>query len=159
VGDSTPTSESGGCAYPLYPYNHAYDVNRCAAAGSSRSGRSRGRRQNPSPGADSELERVFIWDLDETIIIFHSLLTGAFAQRYGKVSYPPPLFLQLLSKQQGHFNQHYSAKGRLGNRVASVLDSGAEGPGFNSQSRRCRVTVLGKLFTPAVPLFTKQRNW
>ena len=52
----------------------------------SRGGRSRGRRQNPSPGADSELERVFIWDLDETIIIFHSLLTGAFAQRYGKVS-------------------------------------------------------------------------
>ena len=22
-----------------------------------------------------------------------------------------------------------------------------------------RVTVLGKLFTPVVPLFTKQRNW
>jgi len=54
--------------------------------GGSRGGRSRGRRQNPSPGPDSELERVFIWDLDETIIIFHSLLTGAFAQRYGKVS-------------------------------------------------------------------------
>jgi len=28
-----------------------------------------------------------------------------------------------------------------------VLDSGAEGPGLKSQSRRCRVTVLGKLFT------------
>jgi len=35
-----------------------------------------------------------------------------------------------------------------------VLDSGAEGPGFKSQLRRCRVTVLGKLFTPVVPLFT-----
>ena len=45
----------------------------------------------------------------------------------------------------------------LGSRVVSVLDSGAEGPGFKSQSRRCRVTVLGKLFTPI--LFTKQRNW
>jgi len=44
-------------------------------------------------------------------------------------------------------------------RVVSVLDSGAEGPGFKSQSRRCRETVLGKLFTPVVPLFTKQRNW
>ena len=44
-------------------------------------------------------------------------------------------------------------------RVVSVLDSGAEGPGFKSQSRRCRVTVLGKLFTPIVPLFTKQQNW
>ena len=45
------------------------------------------------------------------------------------------------------------------NRVVSVLDSGAEGPGFKSQPQRCRVTVLGKLFTPIVPLFTKQRNW
>ena len=50
--------------------------------------------------------------------------------------------------------------GRLGSRVVSVLlDSGAEGPGIKSQPRRCRVTVLGKLFTPIVPLFTKQRNW
>ena len=47
----------------------------------------------------------------------------------------------------------------LGSRVVSVLDSGAEGPRFKSQSRRCRVTVLGKLFTPIVPLFTKQQNW
>jgi len=46
-----------------------------------------------------------------------------------------------------------------GSRVVSVLDSDAEGPGFKSQSRRCRVTVLGKLFTPIVRLFTKQRNW
>jgi len=29
----------------------------------------------------------------------------------------------------------------LGSRVVSVLDSGAEGPGFKSQPRRCRVTV------------------
>jgi len=43
----------------------------------------------------------------------------------------------------------------LGSRVVSVLDSG----GFKSQSRRCRVTVLGKLFTPNAPLFTKQQNW
>jgi len=48
--------------------------------------------------------------------------------------------------------------GWLGSRVVSVLDSGAEGPGFKSQPRRCRVTVLGKLFTPIVPPFTKQRN-
>jgi len=34
-----------------------------------------------------------------------------------------------------------------------------KGPGwFKSQSRRCRVTVLGKLFTPVMPLFTKQQN-
>ena len=34
------------------------------------------------------------------------------------------------------------SRGWLGGRVVSVL-----------------VTVLGKLFTPIVPLFTKQRNW
>ena len=45
--------------------------------------------------------------------------------------------------------------GRLGSRVVSVLDAGAEAPGFKSQSRRSCVTVLGKLFTSIVPLFTK----
>ncbi|XP_052100375.1 eyes absent homolog 1-like isoform X3 [Mytilus californianus] len=49
-----------------------------------RSGSRAGRRTNPSPGPESDLERVFVWDLDETIIIFHSLLTGVYAQRYGK---------------------------------------------------------------------------
>jgi len=49
--------------------------------------------------------------------------------------------------------------GWLGSRVVSVLDSGAAGPRrFKSQSRRCRVTVLGKLLTPIVPLFAKQRG-
>ena len=38
--------------------------------------------------------------------------------------------------------------GWLGSRVVSILDSGAEGPGFKSQPQRCRVTVLGRLFTP-----------
>ncbi|CAH8492910.1 unnamed protein product [Dicrocoelium dendriticum] len=28
--------------------------------------------------------RVFVWDLDETLIIFHTLLTGYYAHRYGK---------------------------------------------------------------------------
>jgi len=50
-------------------------------------------------------------------------------------------------------------QGWLGSHVVSVLDLGAEGPGFKSQSRHCRVTVLGKLFTPTVTLFTKQQNW
>jgi len=48
-------------------------------------------------------------------------------------------------------------RGWLGNRVVSALESGAEGTGFKSQPRRCRVTVLGKLLTPIVPLFTKQK--
>ena len=37
--------------------------------------------------------------------------------------------------------------GWLGSRVVSLLDSGAEGPGFKSQSRRCRVTVLETVYT------------
>jgi len=42
----------------------------------------------------------------------------------------------------------------LGSRVVSVLDSGVVGPGFKSQPRRRQVTVLGKLFTSIVLLFT-----
>jgi len=49
--------------------------------------------------------------------------------------------------------------GWFGSGMVSVLDSGSEEHGFKLQSRRCRVTVLGKLFTPIVPLFTKQQNW
>jgi len=41
--------------------------------------------------------------------------------------------------------------------MVRVLDSGAVGPAFKSQLQRGRVTVFGKLFTPIVPLFTKQR--
>ena len=64
----------------------------------------------------------------------------------------------LLNSLRSHSVVNKSA-GWLGSREVSVLDSDAEGPGFNSQSRRCRVTVLGKLFTPIVPLFIKQQNW
>lgn len=47
--------------------------------------KNRGKRKaDASSSQDSELERVFLWDLDETIIIFHSLLTGSYAQKYGK---------------------------------------------------------------------------
>ncbi|XP_063707774.1 developmental protein eyes absent [Culicoides brevitarsis] len=64
----------------------------------SKSGRARGRRHaQPSPTrsiasdagnstteAVKQPERVFIWDLDETLIIFHSLLTGTYGNKYGK---------------------------------------------------------------------------
>ena len=53
------------------------------------------------------------------------------------------------------FQSSIQILGWLGSRVFSVLDSGTVGHGFKSQPRRCRVTVLGKLFTPIVPLFTK----
>ncbi|XP_073527378.1 protein phosphatase EYA4 isoform X10 [Phyllobates terribilis] len=60
------------------------DDRTCRSVGSK--SRGRGRKNNPSPPPDSDLERVFVWDLDETIIIFHSLLTGTFSQKYGKDS-------------------------------------------------------------------------
>uniref|UniRef100_A0A8C2BMP4 Eyes absent homolog n=1 Tax=Cyprinus carpio TaxID=7962 RepID=A0A8C2BMP4_CYPCA len=43
------------------------------------------KKSDGSQSTDNDLERVFLWDLDETIIIFHSLLTGSFAQKFGKV--------------------------------------------------------------------------
>jgi len=46
---------------------------------------------------------------------------------------------------------------RLGSRVVSVLDSGTGGPGLKSQLRRCQETVLGKLFTPIMTVFTKTK--
>ncbi|KAG8249098.1 Eyes absent 1 [Homalodisca vitripennis] len=56
-------------------------------------GRGRGRRvvgnpasSPPSALPENSLDRVFIWDLDETIIIFHSLLTGSYASKFSKDS-------------------------------------------------------------------------
>ncbi|KAM8975764.1 protein phosphatase EYA3 isoform 3-T3 [Pelodytes ibericus] len=46
--------------------------------------RGKGKKTDASSPQQSDLERVFLWDLDETIIIFHSLLTGSYAQKYGK---------------------------------------------------------------------------
>uniref|UniRef100_A0A8C7H1E7 Eyes absent homolog n=1 Tax=Oncorhynchus kisutch TaxID=8019 RepID=A0A8C7H1E7_ONCKI len=42
------------------------------------------KKSDSNPPTDNDLERIFLWDLDETIIIFHSLLTGSFAQKFGK---------------------------------------------------------------------------
>ncbi|XP_055075460.1 eyes absent homolog 3 isoform X3 [Misgurnus anguillicaudatus] len=42
------------------------------------------KKSDSSQSTDNDLERVFLWDLDETIIIFHSLLTGSFAQKFGQ---------------------------------------------------------------------------
>ncbi|KAL0967109.1 hypothetical protein UPYG_G00247900, partial [Umbra pygmaea] len=61
------------------------DDRGCRSGGGAKA-RGRGRKNNPSPAPDSDLERVFVWDLDETIIVFHSLLTGSYAQKYGKVA-------------------------------------------------------------------------
>ena len=49
------------------------------------------------------------------------------------------------------YESQRATKGWLGSRVVRLRDSCAEGPGLKTQPRRCRVTVLGKLFTPIVP--------
>lgn len=49
-------------------------------------GRSKTQQQQSSPDPENHVERIFVWDLDETIIILHSLLTGTYAQRYQKVN-------------------------------------------------------------------------
>ncbi|XP_055595810.1 developmental protein eyes absent [Uranotaenia lowii] len=85
---------------PTIPQNSAAAVATAAANSkttptSGKPGRARGRRHaHPSPTRSSTSEpggitektpeRIFIWDLDETIIIFHSLLTGTYAAKYNK---------------------------------------------------------------------------
>nr|XP_034491646.1 eyes absent homolog 1 isoform X11 [Marmota flaviventris] len=78
-----PTAEYSTMHSPSTPIKDS-DSDRLRR-GSDGKSRGRGRRNNnPSPPPDSDLERVFIWDLDETIIVFHSLLTGSYANRYGR---------------------------------------------------------------------------
>lgn len=57
------------------------EQNRKTPAGKAKG---KAKKSDGSQSTDNDLERVFLWDLDETIIIFHSLLTGSFAQKFGK---------------------------------------------------------------------------
>jgi len=56
-------------------------------------------------------------------------------------------------------SRHVLKGGSIAEWLACWMDSGGERSGFKSQSWLCRVTVLGKLLTAIVPLFTKQQNW
>ena len=52
---------------------------------------------------------------------------------------------------------YYSGIIAMGGSVAEWLACwSAVGPEYKSQLQRCRVTVLGKLFAPIIPLFTRQ---
>ncbi|XP_026093485.1 eyes absent homolog 1 isoform X4 [Carassius auratus] len=86
-----PAAEYSTIHSPSTPIKDS-DSDRLRRASDGKS-RGRGRRNNnPSPPPDSDLERVFIWDLDETIIVFHSLLTGSYANRFGR---DPPTSVSL----------------------------------------------------------------
>uniref|UniRef100_A0A8C4FA00 Eyes absent homolog n=1 Tax=Dicentrarchus labrax TaxID=13489 RepID=A0A8C4FA00_DICLA len=84
----TPPLFSGSGEYhpPPSPPTPGKDEGVPSRRGSDGKLRGRKRVSDPAPPLDSDIERVFIWDLDETIIIFHSLLTGTFSSRFGKDS-------------------------------------------------------------------------
>uniref|UniRef100_UPI00358F9765 eyes absent homolog 1-like isoform X2 n=1 Tax=Myxine glutinosa TaxID=7769 RepID=UPI00358F9765 len=88
-GLNSRAGDFGSMHGPATPVKEPEERTRRASGSKSRG---RGRRNNPSPPPDGDLERVFIWDLDETIIVFHSLLTGSYASRYGK---DPPTSVSL----------------------------------------------------------------
>ncbi|XP_049879937.1 eyes absent homolog 2 isoform X2 [Pectinophora gossypiella] len=73
-------------ASPLSPIKN--EIHAASRRCRENSGRGRGRRNTSSSPAqhvpEPATDRVFIWDLDETIIIFHSLLTGTYATKYNK---------------------------------------------------------------------------
>ncbi|XP_028029524.1 eyes absent homolog 2 [Bombyx mandarina] len=94
-GDDSPSSmlPSISDTSPLSPIKaevHAASRRCRENSGESTASRSRGRgRRNTSSSPAQHVpepatDRVFIWDLDETIIIFHSLLTGTYATKYNK---------------------------------------------------------------------------
>lgn len=64
----------------------------------------RGRRQSGSGNSigsadttEAGPDRIFIWDLDETIVVFHSLLTGQFATKHRK---DPALLAQVAYRME-----------------------------------------------------------
>lgn len=89
---------------PMSPIKNETHIvsRRCRdSSGENSSTRSRGRgrrnttsspaQQMPKPATD----RVFIWDLDETIIVFHTLLTGTYGTKYNKSSQESHHIVQL----------------------------------------------------------------
>ncbi|KAM9361769.1 eyes absent homolog 2 [Symphorus nematophorus] len=82
----SPESHTGEYHPPPSPPTPGKEEGVPARRGSDGKLRGRKRVNDPAPPLDSDIERVFIWDLDETIIIFHSLLTGTFSSRFGKDS-------------------------------------------------------------------------
>ncbi|VVC86413.1 unnamed protein product [Leptidea sinapis] len=93
IGDSPSSLLPSIGDTPLSPIKNEIHAasRRCREnSGESTTSRTRGRgRRNTSSSPaqhvpEPSTERVFVWDLDETIIIFHSLLTGTYATKYNK---------------------------------------------------------------------------
>uniref|UniRef100_A0A8C4E252 Eyes absent homolog n=1 Tax=Dicentrarchus labrax TaxID=13489 RepID=A0A8C4E252_DICLA len=83
---SPPENLPAGAALPtsvVLPTG-ARDQDEVGRRNSVGKAKGKAKKSDNSPPAESDLERIFLWDLDETIIIFHSLLTGSYAQKFGK---------------------------------------------------------------------------
>uniref|UniRef100_A0A1A8EJT8 Eyes absent homolog n=1 Tax=Nothobranchius kadleci TaxID=1051664 RepID=A0A1A8EJT8_NOTKA len=76
-----PENLPAGAALPTGAARDQDELSRRSSVGKAKG---KAKKSDSSLPADSDLERIFLWDLDETIIIFHSLLTGTFAQKFGK---------------------------------------------------------------------------
>uniref|UniRef100_A0A3Q3JHK1 Eyes absent homolog n=1 Tax=Monopterus albus TaxID=43700 RepID=A0A3Q3JHK1_MONAL len=80
-GDASPPEDlPAGVALPA----GAREQDEAGRRNSVGKAKGKGKKSDNSLPTDSDLERIFLWDLDETIIIFHSLLTGSYAQKFGK---------------------------------------------------------------------------
>ncbi|XP_057684312.1 eyes absent homolog 3 isoform X1 [Corythoichthys intestinalis] len=83
---SPPENLPAGAALPTSVAQPAgaRDQDEVGRRNSMGKAKGKAKKCDSSPPTENDLERIFLWDLDETIIIFHSLLTGSFAQKFGK---------------------------------------------------------------------------
>lgn len=74
-----------------HPHHHPHLQQQFGAGGQSTvPGMAPAAEQQQGP----PLDRVFVWDLDETIIVYNSLLTGGYAAAHGKVTSRRLIFLR-----------------------------------------------------------------
>ncbi|XP_077447180.1 protein phosphatase EYA3 isoform X1 [Stigmatopora argus] len=83
---SPPENLPAGAALPTSVNQPAgaRDQDEVGRRNSMGKAKGKAKKCDSAPPTENDLERIFLWDLDETIIIFHSLLTGSFAQKFGK---------------------------------------------------------------------------
>jgi len=120
------------------------------------------RLHQPSPGTSTpvHVQRAFEFARNQYLVVeldadlqpgsavwldmrFEGSMAGRLSGLY-RTNYVDPRTRQTRSTCQHHHRHHVG----LGSLVAKALDLQLAGCQFNSRPRRCRVTTLGKLFTP-----------
>ncbi|XP_074604609.1 eya transcriptional coactivator and phosphatase 2 isoform X2 [Brevipalpus obovatus] len=85
--------------------SHPNSSSTAAKKGTNKSGRGRGRRQQTqSPDPENSLERAFIWDLDETIIIFNQLIQGKFVSEKAETLQSLGLMMERMCVMEGELH-------------------------------------------------------